>query len=252
MTAAAATSELIERLRASVSTADAGSAAPCLPFGIDEIDARLAGGGLSTGALHEVTSATPELAEDAAATLFIAGIGARLAERGSSVLWVVTRFDLYSPGLEQAGLGPDRVMFVEARDDREALAVMEDGLRGRCLAAVVGEVRRADMTATRRLQLAAAEGATPALLYRRWRKSGSPPLEAPSSATTRWSIGCAPSAALGIPGVGRARWTVELARQRNGVPFSLTLEGCDAQGRLAPPSAPRHRAVAAGATHLAA
>lgn len=252
MSSAAATPETIEHLRASVATVGAAATAPVLPFGIDEMDDRLTGGGLSMNALHEVTSAAPDLAEDAAATLFLAGICARLAGRGSSVLWVVTRFDLYSPGLEQAGLGPDKVLFVEAGDDKEALAVMEDGLRGRSLAAVVGEVRRADMTATRRLQLAAAEGATPALLYRRWRKAGSAPLEAPSSATTRWSIGCAPSAPLGIPGVGRARWAVELGRQRNGNPFSLILEGCDAQGRLALPAAPRHRAVAADATHLAA
>ena len=41
---------------------------------------------------------------------------------------------------------------------------MEDGLRHGALAAVVGEVQRADMVATRRLQLAAMSGNTPALL----------------------------------------------------------------------------------------
>lgn len=242
---APASSAVIDELRERVAAASSRPTAGALPFGIGELDARLAGGGLATHALHEVASAAPALAEDAAATLFLAGLAARLAGGASSVLWAVTRFDLYSPGLEQAGLGPDRVVFVEARDDTEVLAVVEDALRSRCLAAVVGEVRRADMTATRRLQLAAAEGGSTALLYRRWRRSGAPPLEAPSAATTRWSIGCAPSVPLGIPGVGRARWAVELARQRNGNPISLILESCDAQGRLGLPATAPDRAVAA-------
>lgn len=223
-----------------------------LQFEIAGLDQRLAGNGLSRSALHEFTSSRPALAEDAAATLFVAGLAARFASDGGHVLWALGRFDLYAPGLEQAGLGPAQVMFVEAGDDAALLAAMEDGLRSGALAAVVGEVRRADMTATRRLQLAAAESGTPALLYRRWRKTTGSPLDAPSSATTRWRIGCAPSQALGVPGVGRPRWTVDLVRQRNGDPCNFILEGCDAQGRLALPAAPRHRAAAAVATAIAA
>ena len=124
------------------------------------------------------------------------------------------------------------------------LAVMEDGLRHGGLAAVVGEVKRADMVATRRLQLAAMSGGTPALLARRWRKAGVEPLSDLSAAMTRWRIACAPSERLPAPGVGRARWTVELARQRGGPPFTLELEACDDTGRLALPAAPRHRAIA--------
>ena len=41
-----------------------------MPFGIEGIDRRLAGGGLAAAALHEVAGAAPGLADDAAATLF--------------------------------------------------------------------------------------------------------------------------------------------------------------------------------------
>jgi protein ImuA len=216
-----------------------------LPFGIDEVDGRLSDGRLTLGGLHEVSAATPTLTDDAAATLFAIGIAARAAAAsGRRVLWAVTRFDLYVPRLEQAGLDPATLLFVETREDKDVLAVMEDGLRHGSLAAVVGEVKRADMVATRRLQLAAATGGTPALLSRRWRRQGVSPLTDLSAATTRWRIACAPSERLAAPGVGRGRWTVELARQRGGPGFTLELEACDDTGRLALPAASRDRATA--------
>jgi protein ImuA len=222
-----------------------GAETAVLTFGIDALDERLAEGGLVLSGLHEVSAATPTLTDDAAATLFSVGIAARAAAgSGRRVLWALTRFDLYAPGLEQAGLDPATLLFVEAKDDKDVLAVMEDGLRHGGLAAVVGEVKRADMVATRRLQLAAMSGGTPALLSRRWRKVAVSPLTELSAAMTRWRIACAPSERLPAPGVGRARWTVELARQRGGPPFTLELEACDDTGRLALPAAPRHRATA--------
>ncbi|MBA2921052.1 protein ImuA [Sphingomonas sp. MAH-20] len=244
MTGCSARTQCLESLRAQVARVAAVTrTADALPFGLAALDERLQDHGLSRGALHDLAPAAPCLADDAATTLFTAGVVARLAQQGGSVLWAVSRFDLYGPGLEQAGLAPDRVIFVEARDDTMVLAAMEDALRHGTLAAVVGEVRRAGMTATRRLQLAAAETGTPALLFRRWRKAGQCPLAEPSAAVTRWRVGCAPSLP-GAAGLTRARWSVELARQRGGDPFSIIVEACDAQGRLALPAAAVDRAAA--------
>jgi len=237
--------EILSRLRESVADLCLRQAQP-VPFGVPAIDSRLADGGLDGAALHEIAPAAPSLNDEAAATLFTAGIAARLAlAEDACVLWAASRFDLYAPGLEQAGLPPGRVIFAEARDDREVLALMEDGLRHGGLGAVIGEVRRADMTASRRLQLAADAGKTPALLARRWRRQGTCPLTELSAATTRWRIACAPSAPLPAPGVGRARWIAELVRQRGGNPFSLVVEACDDTGCLALPADAQHRAVAA-------
>lgn len=220
-----------------------------LPFGLNIMDGKLAGGGLSVGGLHEVTGSSTSLADDAAATLFLAGIAARFAIGAASpAVWATTRFDLYAPGLEQAGLAPANILFAEARDDDQLLAVVEDAVRDGSPAAVVGEVRRVSMTATRRLQLAAGEAGVPVLLFRRWRKAGVEPFADSSAAATRWRIGCAPSSPLRVPGVGRARWTIDLVRQRGGAPFSLTVEGCDETGRLAVPAPTGHRAVAAHGT----
>src|SRR5688572_13408341 len=82
----------------------------CLPFGVEAMDRRLDGGGLAVAALHEMTGERPGLSDDAAATLFVAGIAARLP---GTVLWTLARRDLFAPGLMQAGLPPNRVLYAE-------------------------------------------------------------------------------------------------------------------------------------------
>ena len=236
--------ERLAALRAEVRAIEsvgAGEARECLPFGVDAIDRRLAGGGLAVPGLHEIAGAGPAGSDDAAATLFLAGIAARLGGGKGILLWALSRRDLFAPGLALAGLGPARVLYAECRNDDEALAVMEEGLRHGGLTAVVGEVGRVAMAATRRLQLASEEGGTAALMLKRWRRVGEDPLAVPSAALTRWRIAPAPSSPLPVEGIGRARWHVELARQRRGEPFTLLMEGTDAQGRLALPAEPFHR-----------
>lgn len=233
------------RIAALAPAADATAAA--LPFGVAAIDDRLAHGGLAGAALHEIAPASPALGDDAAATLFTAGIAARAAAtRGMPVLWVITHRDLFAPGLALAGLGPERLIHAEADAEDGMLAAVEDGLRHGGLAAVIGETGRVGMAALRRLQLAAAEGGGLALLLRRWRRTGADPLAAPSVAVSRWRIGCAPSAPLPVAGVGRPRWQVALVRQRGGPGWEGLVEGCDAEGRLALPAGPGDRAASAG------
>src|SRR5437763_2490987 len=223
------------QVRAIESSGDA-NAALCIPFGIPEVDGKLAGGGLAIAALHELTGANSTLSNDAAATLFVAGIAARRAERHGHVLWVLKRRDLFAPALARAGLPPNQIIYAECHHDEEALAVMEEGLRHGSLSAVVGEIGRVTMTATRRLQLAAEDNGTTALMLRRWLRSGEDPLTSPSAAVTRWRVGCVPSMELPVRGIGRPRWNVELVRQRGGPPHHWILEGTDEAGRLALPA----------------
>lgn len=229
-----------------------GAPRPCLPFGIAAVDRRLAGDGLAADALHEMAGAAPGLADEAAATLFAASVAARRAGEEGTVLWALSRRDLFAPGLAQAGLAPGRLLYAECRRDEEVLAVMEEGLRHGGLAAVVGEIGRAGMAATRRLQLAAEEGGTMALMLKRWRKAGEDPLAFPSAAVTRWRLSPSPSARLPAPGIARARWRLELARQRGGEPFNLIVEAPDETACLALPAGARDRAPAAAGARRAA
>jgi protein ImuA len=112
-----------------------------LPFGLKAIDRHLPEGGLALGALHEVADGGHGAIDGAAAALFTAGVAART--RGK-VLWCVMRPDLFAPALAQAGLVPDRVIYVEAGDETSVLICFEEGLRHSGLGAVVAEVARLD------------------------------------------------------------------------------------------------------------
>ncbi|MDE8344866.1 MAG: damage-inducible protein [Acidocella sp.] len=215
--------------------------AAVLPFHVPEIDTRLPSGGLALGAVHEVAGGGNGALDGAAAALFAAGIAAR--SKGP-VLWCVIRQDLFAPGLSQAGLVPDRVVYVEAGDENEVLACFEEGLRHGGLGSVVAEIGRLTMTNSRRLQLAAESSGTIGIALRRWRRqSDAADFGQPTAAATRWRITALPSVPLPVPGVGRARWLVELIRCRAGESADFEVEACDAQGRLALPADLANRQV---------
>ena len=205
-----------------------------LPFGIQAIDQHLPEGGLALGALHEVAGGGNGAIDGAAAALFAAGIAART--RGQ-VLWCVTRQDLFAPAIAQAGLLPDRVIYVDTGDETSLLACFEEGLRHSGLCAVIAEVARLSMTASRRLQLAAEGSGAIGVAIRRWRRhSEAADFGQPTAAVTRWRVSALPSTPLPVPGVGRARWQLELIRCRAGESADFEVEACDAKGRLALPS----------------
>ncbi|WP_112875110.1 ImuA family protein [Paracoccus endophyticus] len=213
---------------------EVGSAREVLPFGIPQLDRKLPGGGLALGCLHEIAGGGNGAIDGAAAACFAAGIATRLPGK---VLWCVAHQDLFAPGLEQAGLAPDRVIHVETGDDRTVLACMEEGLRHGGLTAVVGEVPKLPMTASRRLHLAARESGTLGIALRRWRRhADASDFGQPTAAMTRWRVSVLPSAPLPVPGVGRPRWLVELIRARAGENLDIELEACDGTGRLGVPA----------------
>jgi protein ImuA len=102
---------------------------------------------------------------------------------------------------------------------------MEEGLRYRGLAGVIGEVARLSMTASRRLQLAAEEHGQIAIAIRRWRKvADAADFGQPTAATTRWRVTAQPAAPLPTRGVGQPRWLLELIRARSGDCLDLLVE----------------------------
>ncbi len=197
---------------------------PAMPFDIPAIDAALPGGGLASGAVHEVTGSAA------------GGFVSMLAGRADGpVLWCVmarSGADLYGPGLAAFGLDTDRLVIARCATAEDMLWAMEEGLRDPGVAAVVGEPDRAvALTASRRLQLAAETGGGTGLVLRRGAGKGD---LSPSAVFSRWQAESAPL--LGLPGmartsIGGTRWRLELLRCRGGIGGmnkAWLVEWCDA------------------------
>jgi protein ImuA len=203
------------------------------------------------------------------------------------VLWAgsFAAGDLYAPGLRAFGLDPARLILCRARRRADLLWAMEEALRCPALAAVVAEVDGLDLTASRRLQLAAEAGGVTGFLLRRavLSKGGRDVTAAP----TRWrvtscasaqhgasEIGCGPTPSpLRGQGwgegdavrshewrrqpVGPPRWRLDLLQCRGGGLGSWMVERSDETGDLAlvatlcdGPAEPRTPSVARLAARL--
>jgi len=141
------------------------------------------------------------------------------------LLWIQDRMAILESGrIHPPGLPTQDLIHVEARDAKDALWAMEEGVRCSCLSAVIGELwgdpRTLDFTATRRLAVAAERSGTPCWLVR---LGGTANL---SGARMRWRIGSAPSLADAFDprASGAPAWNAELFRARGAPPgrWSLT------------------------------
>jgi protein ImuA len=194
--------------------ADSGPHA--LPLGIAGIDAALCGG-LALGAVHELEPAAPvHRGTMFGFALALAG-RALQARQGGDVLWIETAFataeigGLYGLGLEAFGLSPARVLIVRVARPLDVLWVMEEALRCRGIAAAVAELTAAaDLTATRRLSLAARLAGGLGLLARHRA------LPQASAAMTRWQVAATPSRPDALGGLGPAAFDLTLTKNRHG------------------------------------
>ncbi|MBX3482062.1 protein imuA [Phenylobacterium sp.] len=214
-------------IRATIAALEAGGRpdAGVLPFGDEGLDGRLPGGGLALGRWHEIVGVGLEAETSAAPSAFAALMAAPLAKKGEAV-WVLRRDDLWAPGLEGLGFPPERLIQVCARDEAEALAVMEDALGTVGVSAVFGEVEAVDLTAGRRLQLACERRGTTGFVIKRRPFGGTGKAEAAGSVTaSRWRVKSAPSEpAADEFGLGAPRFEVALERCRGGRTGAWILE----------------------------
>lgn len=159
-----------------------------VPLGDPGLDRALPWGGLPCCGLHEIVGEDG----DAAAGGFALAVAGRFAGSGGRLLHLGVRHHgqaaglLYGPGVVRLGIDPDRLILATVPRPADLLWMMEEGLRSRALAVVIGDGVTADLTASRRLQLAAEAGGAAALLL--------PPVATRSwTALTRWRVASAPS-----------------------------------------------------------
>jgi protein ImuA len=210
-----------------------------IPLQCPAIDAVLPGGGLRTGAVHELLG--PEMPADQQSTDqrgadqrgdgavmgFACGLLARLMrapEAAGPVVWCMNRHlehrngllsgQVYAPGLHAFGIPMQRLLFVYCNNDQEALWATEEAVRSVAVGSVVAELHGLEALAARRLQLAAQASATTVLAIRPGYAAA-----AGSFVETRWRVA---SLASDVRAEGEdsaaqsvaAHWHVSLLRAR--------------------------------------
>ena len=204
--------EVIDRLRARISSIERGRVGlgrEVVRTGKDEIDEALPWRGLPLASLHEITGA--------AGSGFAARLAGRCMRAPGALVWCASadvtarQGEIYGPGLEAFGIEARRLLLVRCADRRALLWAMEETLRCRAVACMVGEAGRLDLDTSRRLLLAAEEGGGLGLLL-----GGECRDERPNAALTRWHV--APARIDGLPA-----WKVDLWRIKGGAPGSWTI-----------------------------
>lgn len=189
-------------------------------------------GSFPLGAIHEFCCTNNE--EASAACGFIAGIAGALMQKGGAALWISTSRMIFPPALKYFGIEPDRIIFMDLKKQKDVLWVIEEALKCDGLAAVIGDVPELNFTASRRLQLAVEQSAVTGFMLRRTQRN--PGITA---SVARWKITPLPGAVKNeMPGVGFARWNVELLKIRNGTPASWQIEWNAGRFRAAPALTP--------------
>lgn len=165
------------------------------------------------GRLHEV------YADEAGAAGFAALLAVGLAAT-KPVVWLQEKRavqgcgSIQGFGLAGLGLNPRDWLFVRSRDGKAMLQACLDAVRCPGLGAVVfqaqGRLPELDLTASRRLTLAAERSGVTVLVVR----TEAEPV--PSAAETRWAVAPAPSRALAANAPGVPAFDLELLRQRAG------------------------------------
>ncbi|WP_150291192.1 ImuA family protein [Sphingobium estronivorans] len=207
----------LSALRRRIASLDsvAATAAARVATGHVSLDQAL-GGGLACGRLHELFGGVED--EGAAAGLALGF--AQLLARDGPLLWLRTAVAeraggmVYGPGLAALSMTPDHLLIGVMAGEAMLLRAAVDALRCPALGVLVIELRgRApllDLTASRRLALAAEASGVPALMLR---IGGEP---RPSAADTRWQVAAAPSRPLPGNAPGMSAFDLTLLRQRAG------------------------------------
>jgi len=186
-------------------------------LGHDHIDAVL-GGGLARGRLHELFADE----DDASSCAGVAALLSLLAGEGRPILWLRTEAmqkragHIHVSGLVELGVDPASLLLVLVPDEAALLHAAAEAARCTGLGALLvegwGAMRKLDLTASRRLMLAAeASGVTLFLL-----RIGAEPSS--GAADTRWRVSAAPSIALEANAPGASLFQIELLRRRAGTP----------------------------------
>ena len=151
---------------------------------------------------------------------FIAVLLSKLMQFDGAAIWVSASRRLFPAALKKFGVQPNKIIFIDLKNESDVLYATEECLKCKRIAAVVGETNYIGFKQSRRLQLAAEQSRVTGLLIRPQYKTINT-----TACVSRWRITALPRELPdGMPGIGFPRWNVELLRVRNGKPGAWQLE----------------------------
>lgn len=211
--------------------------------GFAALDAVLPGGGWPRAALTEML---PEHEGIGELRLTLPAL-ARLQSEGRSIVWIAPPHRPYAPALAAAGVDLSRLIVVQRCHDRDALWACEQALRAPECGAAFAWTDNRDERILRRLQVAAREGRTWGVLWRRPGQRASA-TAAPLRLSLASHEGRLAVHILKRRGAGLLQPVLlDLARER-GAPLcpasgaaAITVESCHAVGLPAPAIASARR-----------
>lgn len=143
-----------------------GDCAPepqALPTGCAALDAVLPGGGWPGAGLAEIVLAREGIGE---MRLVLPAL-ARLTQERRQVAWIAPPYRPYAPALAAAGVDLARLLLVRCRDAGEALWAFDQALRAPECGAAFAWLAEGDARKLHRLAVAAREGRTLGVVWRR-------------------------------------------------------------------------------------
>jgi hypothetical protein len=134
-----------------------------LPSGFAALDAVLPGGGWPSAALTEIHLASEGIGE---LRLVLPALVA-LQREGRDIVWIAPPHRPYAPALAAAGVDCARLYIVRCTTPQDALWATEQALRAPECGAACAWLGTDDDRVLRRLAVAARDGRTPGMLWRR-------------------------------------------------------------------------------------
>lgn len=129
--------------------------------GFTKLDTLLPGGGWPLGALFEMVVPCLGIGE----LFLLLPAMAKLSQTGRCIAWIAPPHQPYAPALVQAGISLSQILVVDCRQENDIPWTLEKLLRNRRCGMALAWPKRLSDHQTRRLQLAAEQGHSLAVLF---------------------------------------------------------------------------------------
>ena len=169
-----------------------------------------------TAAVHELVC--PAATEAAASSAFVLALLSKVLPAQGPTVWISRHQTVFPPALSGFGIPAHQLIFVHASSQKQMLWAIDEALKCEGLHALIAEPGAINFMQSRRFQLSVEQSRVTAFMLCQRQAMQ-------NTCVSRWHIKPLPSVSQGgMPGVGPARWEVELQKMRNGRPGKWVVE----------------------------